>query len=441
LTVVPPRRWLAIAAAVAAHGFVILSVAGQSFDAAAPPTARRFVTARLHFDAVTWPGPGADFFALYHAGVQVRRGQSPYQQQENPRITPYFFRYIYSSLLAETLGRLVTVTKPVTAYRLWLVVVEACLLMCLATLWRRSRDTRSTTAASILLLLSQPYFLELHMGQFTFVAAALTLLAATLIDRAAPHRYAAVPLLAVAGLLKTFPFVTLPALVRHRRRWPAVWAAVVTAATVGLWTRFGHGGLQYLTAFALADEFDGPHPGAFSALQAFFVVVSSATGTWLPRTFPALPLIVMGLLLAWTAACVLHSRRDDVVLESTVLLLAFFLGFLHCWEHHYSAVLLAGVFLLDRIASDRPPFPAATPLLVVALALIAAPTPFALLSEEPARWSAGGWLLLSLSKALPTLVVFAVGVRALREPAISSVGSRLPVNRASDRHGDFRPGC
>jgi hypothetical protein len=283
---------LLLVAAVAVHAWLVWSVASQPFDGSEPPAARRFATARLHFDAVHWPGPGADFFALYHAGVQVRRGLSPYDQQEDPRVTPYFFRYIYSSLLAETLGGLVTLFRPVTAYRVWLAVIEGCLLGCLVVLWRRSVEAVSRIAGSTLLLLSQPYVLELHMGQFTFVAASLALVAASLVERAdrhAPGGVLAAPLLMMAGLLKTFPFVTLPAFVRDRRGWPAAAGATVAAVSMAAWSLFATEGSKYLAAFTLAPDINGPYPGALSLLQALFVMVSAATGLWLPRAFGALP--------------------------------------------------------------------------------------------------------------------------------------------------------
>ncbi len=410
---------LLLAGALAAHFWLVWSVASQPLDESVPRA--RFATSRLHFDAVNWPGPGADFFAVYHAGIQVRRGLSPYDQQEEPRVTPYFFQYIYSPLLAETLGRLVTLFPPATAYRIWLFVIEGCLGACLVVSWRQSRDAASWIAGSILLLVSQPYVLELHMGQFTFVAASLALLAASLVERVderGTKAFLASPLLMTAALLKTFPFVTLPAYVRRRRGWPAVAGAAVAAASMGTWSLLATGGPKYLAAFALAEEFDGPHPGSFSALQAVFVIVSAMTGTWLPRALGALPLVVMGALLTWTAWRVLRAPREDVVLGSAVLLVAFFLAFLHVWEHHYSAVLLAGVFLLNRVAAEGTSRSWRTPLLI-ALVAIAAPSPSALVSQDPRTWAAATWLLMAMSKALPAVVVFAIGMRALGEPVLA----------------------
>ncbi len=411
---------LLLAGAVAVHAWLVWSVVSQPLDGVAPPALPRFATARLHFDAVHWPGPGADFFAVYHAGIQVGRGQSPYESHEEPRVTPYFFRYIYSPLLAETLGRLVTLVQPVTAYRMWLVVIESCLFACLLAFWRQSTDAGPRTAGSVLLLLSQPYVLELHMGQFTFVAASLALLAASLVERSEAHNWRAMlaaPLLMSAGLLKTFPFVTLPAFIRHRRGWPAVAAAAVAMASVAMWSLFAPEGPTFVSKFGLVDDVQGPHPGAFSLLQAIFVIVSTGSGRWLPVRFGMVPFIFMIVLLGWTILRILRARRDDVVLGSAVLLVAFFLGFLHVWEHHYSAVLLAGVFLLGRVAGECRLEPDAVSLLVIALVLIAVPSPFAFVNQDPRTWTAGTWLLMALSKSLPAVVVLAIGMRALKVEA------------------------
>ena len=124
---------------------------------------------------MNWPGPGGDFFAVYHAGIQARAGKSPHDLTESPRVTPYFFRFIYSPLLAQTLGRAVTLLPPRAAYRTWVAVIESCLFSWLWIIWRSQLNPGIKTAAVMLLLVNQPYMLELHMGQFTFVAVSLAL--------------------------------------------------------------------------------------------------------------------------------------------------------------------------------------------------------------------------------------------------------------------------
>ena len=419
------RCRLLLAGAIAVHVWLVASVVSQPLDSGTPHVRQRFATARFHFDAITWPGPGGDFFALYHAGIQARH-DAPLQAEESPRVTPYYFRYIYSPVLARTLGRLITSWPPRIAYLLWTSVIELTLIACLVVLWSGPAPQRSKAIAIALLLTSQPYILELHMGQFTFVATALTLIAAWCANRGTIKASGGgAALLGIAGLLKAFPFVTVPAFARRRSGWPAVVAAILCATAVEAWIVLGERNAgQHFAEMALADSIGGPHPGAFSLLQAGFVLISAINGLWIPRSLPVLPGVVLVAALAVMVVMVLRARQEDVVVGSSLLVVAFFAAFLHVWEHHYSAVLLAGVFLLLAIAghpntrSERSVW-----VLVAALAVLAAPSPFVLMPRDPAAWTVAGWVLLSLSKAVPTIVVLAIGVNYLRGQRVHAAQS------------------
>ena len=116
------RHYGVIVGAAALHVVLVWSVIGQVPDAHVPPTSTRFLTGPLFFDAVSWPGPGGDFFALYHGGLQARRGGSPHDLTTVEGDAPYYFRYIYSPVLAQTLGRVVTLLPPRSAYLVWVGV-------------------------------------------------------------------------------------------------------------------------------------------------------------------------------------------------------------------------------------------------------------------------------------------------------------------------------
>jgi hypothetical protein len=413
---VTPRLRLLLTSAIAVHVWLVVSVVLQPLDSGTSHLRQRFPTARFYFDAVTWPGPGSDFFALYHAGVQARRG-APLLAEESPRVTPYYFRYIYSPVLARTLGRLITSWPPRIAYLLWAGVIELTLVACLIVLWSGPAPHSPKVIATALLLFSQPYVLEVHMGQFTFVATALTLIAASCVNRGTIKASACgAGFLAVAGLLKTFPFVAAPAFARRRTGWPAVVAAVLCAAAVEAWIVIGEKNVgQHFATMALADSIGGPHPGAFSLLQGALTVIWAFNGLWLPQAIPVLPSVVLAGTLALVAVMVLRAGCSDIVMGSSVLVLAFFVAFLHVWEHHYSAVLLTGAFLLVAIApSENGRWERSVWTLVAALAVLAAPSAFVLVSPDPKGWTGASWVLLSLSKAVPAAVVLAIGVGHLR---------------------------
>jgi hypothetical protein len=393
-----------LAAAVAVHVLLVGSVITQPLDGGTPPTSRRFPTARLSYDAVNWPGPGGDFFALYHAGLQVRDGKSPHELTESPRVTPYYFRYIYSPLLAQTLGRLVSAAPPRSAYIAWAAVIELCLAAWLLLLWRSPLDASTKTAAITLLLVNQPYLLELHMGQFTFVAAGCALVAATL---AAPGGTmgAGAALLAAATLIKTFPAATLPAFASERRA-RFIGLGGLAALTAIVWGSFSaaHGPVS----LGAQDLVGVPHPGAYSIPQALFVLVLAVWNVWLPTAWPLVPGAIT-VLVVGVVGFIVWQRRPSVPVGAALLLLAFFVSYFHAWEHHYSAAILAGTALLlpgsGAIPVER------RPLAVLLLAWLALPTLYAL---APVNWTAGMWISLSFWKAVPLLALLMVGIRSTR---------------------------
>src|SRR5262245_44044294 len=97
--------WIALGALAALHLTVVASVLAQPLDVRRSAPERRSLVFALSNDAVHRVGPGADFFALYRAGVQVRAGRSPYSGADDPANPPYGYAYRYLPLAAATLGR------------------------------------------------------------------------------------------------------------------------------------------------------------------------------------------------------------------------------------------------------------------------------------------------------------------------------------------------
>ncbi len=308
----------ALVAAGILHVVLVVSVAVQPLDGQVPASSWRFPTAPLHFDAVTWPGPGADFFALYHAGVQVRRGESPYDMTEHPRVTPYYFRYIYSPLLAETVGRVLSLLAPRAAYLAWLLVVETLLVACLWLFRAMTPAANVRTWGTALLLVSQPYIVELHMGQFTFAATALVILAAVLAQHATAmsSRIAAALFVSLAGLIKSFPFVSLPAFLRARGGRTAAFAAALSGLAIVVWSTVIRRDSSNFAAVTFRDDIGGPHPGSYSLAQAVYLLFEVFAGRWLPVLWPALPIAVVAAVLLPTIWRVVRSPRNDVLLGS-----------------------------------------------------------------------------------------------------------------------------
>lgn len=396
-----------LAAVAAAHVVVVASVVSQPLDGNVPPTAPRSVSWRLHLDSVMWPGPGVDFFALYHAGVQVRQGRSPYDASEIPQVTPYYFRFLYSPALAYAAGVPLSLLPPAWAYRLWVALVEASLVIFLLA-WRRSCVADGARwLGTVVLLLSAPYFLELHAGQFTFAAAALGT-GSLLATSAGRSRMLAAALAFSATLLKIYPACGLPALLHQRSaRWPLT-GTILALTAMGLTALAIPRDGATLAALHLTDDTARPHPGHIGLLHVVRLALLAAGIDVGPDLWSVLAPATLGMAMLATVAAVWRCRMSALP-GYALLLLAFLLFYSRTAEHHYSAVLLLSVVLFGDLC-NRGLARAERVMLGACLLAIAAPTLYGLLPEDPARWSTAATLALPLAKAGPALIVFAVAL-------------------------------
>jgi hypothetical protein len=223
------------------------------------------------------PGPAADFFAVYHAGRQVWTGASPYEREELPAVTPpHFAPFRYPPGVAWTLGVAVAKIKPWIAYGAWIVLLEALLVLGLVRMRELIADPVHLAWARAGWLAFPPWFLELWMGQFTFVAAILTFLAVLDWRRDRPRRAAA--MWAAACALKLFPLALAPALA-FRRRWGALatGAAVTAAALAPLLAIEGAVGGFFGLNFGAPEPME-VHAGNFSLLVLLHRVVEAVAG-------------------------------------------------------------------------------------------------------------------------------------------------------------------
>jgi hypothetical protein len=270
------------------------------------------------------------------------------------------------------------------------------------------------------------------MGQFTFAAAALACAAFLLFERAragAPLRAAAGALFAAGAALKLFPLVALPALRRDRAA-RAAWllaAAALAAATLAHALRWPLD-LGRLAQANLAALSPAPQRGNFGMLYTLTALAREAG-------LDALRALYLPLARAWQAsvlgaAALLAWRAPGraLALGAATLLAAFFLAYQDVWEHHYSGLVVAGL-LIARGAAAVGASPAERALAWLALAALAAPTPFALLEgRADLTWrSWPGWQqwAVPLSKSGPLFALYALGLAAL-----ARAGSRpMPAGR------------
>jgi hypothetical protein len=314
---------------------------------------------------------------------------------------------------------------PLPAYRVWVLATELVFWFVALIVLRGLRRTPAGFVGWLALVVSTPFFLELHMGQFTFVTGALLAVALWLSRlgstprRSQASRAAAGVLAAVATLLKLYPAVALFAWVRRRHLWLSLAVAatlVVCLAVPPFMTR-----PQLWREFLSANAVVPPNPGNFGALYVFHLLSEHLGFAPARESWTHVVQIALALCVGSAGCVVFLSRRRALYAETGLLLLAQVLASFQVWEHHMSAAILAGAFLLLDIERRAPAigrragnaerfdrncaWTAAACLVVLAL-----PTPYALFGQDLKSWTFLQRMAVQLTKPVPTAALFVTGL-------------------------------
>ena len=354
----------------------------------------------LHNDTIHRAGRGADFYAVYHAGLNQRKGIDPYANNADGA-TPYFYPYRYLPIVATAFQPL-TSLSPQTAYRVWLLILEGVLALFLVTIWNRIPETGVRLSAIGLLLISSPYFLELYMGQFTFVSVTLCCLGLLL-----PMGQL---LFCVSVLIKPLTLAALPALASQRRYWAHGASAILCVAlvTVPYFVRHPE---QWLVFFNENFRLQGGlHAGNYGFARLLQLLLNDLNIPLSPQRWDSLVHTLRYAAFAATSLLVLLSKRRSVLVGVPALLLAHFLTYQHVWEHHMSGVsVLAAVMLTARDRGRLFSY-----AILFSLLLLSSPTLFGVFDvardravfDPSGQWPKYASYLIVLSKVIPTLTLY-----------------------------------
>jgi Glycosyltransferase family 87 len=378
------------------------------------------------FDAtVLSGGRGLDFYSIYQAGYNARHGQDIYEGDPT-RVTvvvPYFTPYRYLPPVAYTLGAALSVLPPLTAYKLWVVLVEMTLLLCAVTslyVTRAEPDLGVRLAA--MWLVFSPYYLELFMGQFSLVQAGMIfvmlLMASgtfigtdqTLRVSRSALRVSLFDTVWVASMIwKINTVVFVPVLARLRRWRALVAGGLITAAVTLPYFAIFPAHLRDFVANNFGNTVSGHELGNLGFRQLVYellaVLGADATVQRLAQ------ICVVGMIVLAALALTFWPRAGQPTPAAllSLWLVTFFLISPQVWEHHY-VMLLPALVVAYR---QRPGW-----LLAGLWLLLALPTPFGFTDLQPAiagnhdlrgfllspAWQ---FLLQHASKAVPTALLFA----------------------------------
>jgi hypothetical protein len=356
-------------------------------------------------------GQGSDFFAFYQAGRYVIEGRDIYERpMEDPnRVVPYAYFYRYLPFVAYTVGVAANALPPRPAYWVWTAFVELLLVLCLVATRRMARDASLFAALAAMWLMFSPYYLELYMGQLTFVTAALVFAFALAHARGRMRAFDWSWIVSV--LLKHLTILYVPILARMRRIRPIVIAFALLAATSMLYllVRPAHVGAFAYDNFSLNLN---PLPGNlgflsflmvlkyhfFPGASQFFASLGPLGLSW-TRVMLVAAAGVPTLICLWVT---FFRRPFDFVESLGLWTMLFFFVFREVWEYHYVMLMPILVLYYARTRAR---------ILWVIYALLAAPTLF-LLYDVPgpspeSHWSVGVHVLNHAWKIAPVLWLFA----------------------------------
>ncbi|MDQ2688060.1 MAG: DUF2029 domain-containing protein, partial [Armatimonadota bacterium] len=305
-------------------------------------------------------GPGCDFFSIYAAGVKARAGESVYTIGGHVQTVPYAYAFRYAPFVAYTLGAALSLLPAISSYALWLILCELALLRNIRLTWERAPDTRTGLVCAAMWLLFTPYFLELYVGQFTFLTASLVFWAwLAWQEGGRREQRLGDGFWAVAVWLKMMPLLFLP-LVLLRGRWKAALAVpLLLVLGSGLyfarfpadWTVFADTNLSALPTF---------HAGNQGLMALLYAAVGEQAHAYRVARWGVLALVALALAWligrAWRAA---PDAERSLLHLYAALSAAYLLTYKDVWEHHF-VLLLPPLVLLALRKESRwlwlPPF-------------------------------------------------------------------------------------
>ncbi|MFH1084547.1 MAG: glycosyltransferase 87 family protein, partial [Chloroflexota bacterium] len=302
-------------------------------------------------------------------------------------------------------------------FRFWVARQEVVLLGCAWLCYRTAATRERGVCLAALWLAYTPYYLEIYLGQFSVVQAALILVALLAAKRPA-WRLRGDVAWAASLLWKQNTGLWLPVYLRLRR-WRALAA---TGAAVALFSLPYFAAMPGSLSAFLGNFAAGPPDHQLGNLGARQLLYSISSALW-PRLPPAGHQVVQQVWLVVVLAISLWATFRPSPVDAVGLLClwlaAYFSIYHHVWEHHYVLLLPVWAVLLGRHPSRY---------LVVLYVLVACWTPYILLDPRgwaayhaPMRWTPLEPRVLDVlyhaSKALPAVLLWLhLVVQALRLP-------------------------
>jgi hypothetical protein len=320
-----------------------------------------------------------DFFGIYEAGARAFDGTSVYRAEHGLLHAPYLSPYRYVPAFAYGAGGPLSLLRPWHAYWAWVSINEVLLLLNAYVTYRVvGRGTWGLVTIAMWLSFT-PFYIELWLGQFSFLVATAMLFMGIGCARLA-HVTGGIGWL---GTLSTKGSGILLTPVFLRARWlGAVAAGIAVCAVNGLYFLWRPHDLRFFldtnaSSVPILRErtYWPPNEGLYAFVQnTYFAIYTNASHS--PRPLAAILAIV---ILTPSLFVTMTSRKPDLLLLFAIWSCTIFLFYNWVAEFHYVMMLP----VLALLVGLRPRMRLAALAVFVPLAL---PTPYWLFTHV---WNTG----------------------------------------------------
>lgn len=420
--------WAAFTVALALHAAAVATIvlrAQETRRGEETPLPPIFL---LFNDSSHREGPGADFFALYHAGVRLERDGRIYAWGDD-EITPPYYAFRYLPSLAQTAGRAARLVSPWTAYLVWIGLLEALLVACMVLTRRHFGGGALVPWLWALWLAYTPLWLELFMGQFSFATGGLVFAACVLASRGSLGR-ALLPWIASVAI-KIYPVILLPLWWRRGLfLLPSTLVALLALGNVPGFLLLPDAWETFVDMNLVPATVNPPNAAQYGLAHFAQLVLVRLLGVP-ASTWPTIHRVGSLAIPAIAFAFALRRRGAPLAAGAATLLLAHQLTYKDVWEHHYSMVLPMGLLLLRENLGDR----RLAWTIGASLVALALPTPFTVWDVpggDPAwSWNLAQQLAVPGAKVLPTLILFGTGLWTLGRTSAKEAESKASAPLAA----------
>jgi hypothetical protein len=299
-------------------------------------------------------GQAGDFFGIYQAGVYAQEDKDIYTDPllDEETIVPYGYFYRYLPFVAFTFSAALSQLPPWEAYWLWVFFTELVLIVCILLTKRLTHSISAFLVAAALWLGFSPYYIELYMGQFTFLTAALAFFAVYLLMRSRPFLCGLSWISSI--LIKHYTILLIPMLLRFRR-FKTVLLGVIALAGASIpyfyfkdvgWSSFLHTNFQ-------------PHLDVFHGNYGVLAFVMVLKNWLIPNPsyvvfqvagfdFTITRILILGVMAISTLLAVqaTFGRKSVEPVEAfAVWTILYFFVYKEVWEYHFVALMPVMVLL------------------------------------------------------------------------------------------------